>query len=122
MSARYVHNYAAFDREVLTSPEMRGAMRTRAERVKDQFVATAPVGEPYESDDHPGRFRDSAEVSDGVTVIQVGERAYGRVTVNDPDAMSIEFGHHAATKDGTPGRYVEGAHTLTRAVDAARDV
>lgn len=112
--SRYVHNYEAFDQQVLASGWMEADMRARAERIKEQFEATAPVGEPYEGDDHPGRFRDSARVTSGTAHFGQGIRAYGRVHVDDPAALSIEFGHHAKN-----GRFVEGSHTLTNALDAA---
>lgn len=113
---RYVLDSEAFGRLVLRSEGMKADMHARADRVKAVFEATAPVGEPYEDDHHAGRYKDSAEVESGEMHVPDGRgiRAYGRVTVNDPAAMSIEFGHTASN-----GRHVEGSHTLTRALDAA---
>lgn len=127
---RYELNTAAFGRVLLRAEFLREHLDARAERVKEAFEATAPVGSPYETDDHPGRYRDSASVESGTMHVPNGrgERAYGRVVVSDPAAMSIEFGH-AAHFDAR-GRWtdrahsvrevrVEGSHTLTRALDAA---
>lgn len=128
MGSRYRHNFAGFGAAVLRSEGMRAEMTSRADRIKAEFEATAPVGAPYEGDDHPGRFRDSAEVDSGTDGGIAGDRAYGRVTVNDPNAMSIEFGHVAAFDEhgrpvphgeGTRTVFVEGSHTLTTAMDAA---
>lgn len=113
---RYDLDVEAFGRLVLRSEFMKADMLARAERVKETFQATAPVGSPAEGDDHPGRYRDSAHVESGTMRVPggSGERAYGRVVVEDEAAMSIEFGHTASN-----GRQVEGSHTLTRALDAA---
>src|SRR5690348_9830885 len=106
MGMRYRHNYAGFGAAVLRSEGMRAEMTSRADRIKAEFEATAPVGAPYEGDDHPGRFRDSAEVDSGTDGGISGDRAYGRVTVNDPNAMQIEFGHVAAFDEhGRPAKH-----------------
>lgn len=130
MGARYQQNFGAFGRLVLRSEGMRADMASRADRIKAQFVATAPVGDPVESDDHAGRYRDSAESSSGTDGGPNRDRAFGRVDVTDPAAMSIEFGH--VPERGPDGKFaergtgkayppIEGHHTLTRALDAAGD-
>lgn len=106
--AKYTHNYEAFGREVLNSKFMEAHMRSRAERVKAEFVATAPV--------KTGEFKASARVESGTHGGIKLDRAYGRVVVDDPNAMAKEFGH--TTEDGT---HVEGSFALTRALDAAGD-
>lgn len=132
MAPKYKLNYEAFGRQVLKSEAMQAHMRARAEKIKDQFVATAPVGSPSESDDHPGRYRDSARVESGVAIPSHGrgERAYGRVVVDDPAAMSIEYGHTAEFDEqgrfakrgtGVRSQFIDGSHTLTNALDAAGD-
>lgn len=130
MASRMTFNHAAFGREVLRSEGMRADMAARAERVAEQFRATAPVGEPAEPDEHAGRFRDSARVSSGADGGPEGDRAYGRVTIEDPAAMAIEYGHVAEFDEhgrftrpgeGVRAQYIEGSHTLTRALDAAGD-
>lgn len=128
MGATYIHDYAAFRELVLQAGYMEAEMRRRAEKVKAEFEATAPVGNPApesqggEGDKHPGRYRDSAEVTSGDSggLAPPGARAYGRVTVTDPAAMAIEFGRRFRRKDGTIAR-IEGSHTLTKAMDAAGD-
>lgn len=128
MGAKYTHDYAAFRVEVLQAPFMEAEMRRRAEKVAEQFRATAPVGNPIpedeggEGDEHPTQYRDSAEVTSGPDggLAPPGARAYGRVTVTDEHAMSIEFGHRYRRKDGKIAR-IEGAHTLTKAMGAAGD-
>jgi hypothetical protein len=113
MTTRYVHNYGAFDRLVLNSEMMRDAMHGRAERVQERFVETAPVSDEPD-DEHRGRYKDSSTVESGLDGGPHHDRAYGRVTVHDPAAMSIEFGHRA--EDGS---HVEGSYTLTNALNAA---
>lgn len=110
MATRYTHDYEAFGRQVLRGEDMVAHLRARAEWVKAQFEATAPVD--------TGEFKSSAKVETGVMHVPggQGERAYGRVTLDDPEAMAKEFGH--VTPDG---KHVPGAHTLTRALDAAGD-
>lgn len=115
MTARYKLDYAAFGRLVLNSPAMEAEMRARAERVQAEFIATAPVSDQPD-DEHRGRYKDSSSVESGTHGGIHHDRAYGRVTVDDEAAMSIEYGHH--TKKG---KFVEGSHTLTRALDAAGD-
>lgn len=126
--ARYVHNYVGFGRQVMRSEGMRAAMAARAERVAEEFRATAPVGEPFEPDDHAGRFRDSAVTDSGTEGGPNKDRAFGRVTLTDPAAMQIEFGHtitrgergrFAERGTGHDPQHVEGSHTLTKALDAA---
>lgn len=128
--AYYKHNYRAFGEAVLRAEAMEAHMRARAEKIKARFEETAPVGAPYEHDDHAGRYRDSCEIGSGTEGGLDFHRAYARVNVMDPAAMQIEFGHTAEFDEhGKPARhgegvrsvYVEGSHTLTRAVDAARD-
>lgn len=132
MGVRYRWNGpGVFGEQVLRSEGMKAAMESRADKIKAEFEATAPVGAPYENDEHRGRYRDSAIVDGGVDGGINGDRAYGRVTVNDPAAMQIEYGHVAAfdaqgrpVKHGEAGEggrtvYVEGSHTLTTAMDAA---
>lgn len=127
---RYVQHHEPFGRRILNGAYMVAAMRARAERVGEAFRATAPVGEPFEPDDHAGRFRDSAEVTSGDHGGPKHDRAFGRVSVHDPAAMSIEFGHSVRRQDGgkfaprgTGEEYphIEGSYTLTRALDAAGD-
>lgn len=131
MSARYVHNYGAFGRQVLNSPQLAAKLHARGERVAEVFRSTAPVGEPYEGDDHPGRFRDSVTVHTAPNSGPAGDRVQTRITVNDPAGLSIEFGHHVyrdargrfTHAPGTgPSRveYLPGSRTLTNAMDAAR--
>lgn len=133
MAARYVHNYRAFDR-VLTSPILAARLEARGQRVAAEFRATAPVGEPYESDDHPGRFRDSVTVDTDEHGGPSGNRVNTRVKVNDPHGLSIEFGHHVkrdahgrfshvedAAREDAGTEFIAGTHTLSNAIDAARD-
>lgn len=118
--AKYKLNYEELGRQVLASAAMKANMKARAEAVKATFEATAPVGPPYEDDEHAGRYKNSARTESGVRDTGRGRfrgpRAYGRVVVDDPAAMPIEFGH--TTSNGT---HVDGSFTLTRALDAAGD-
>src|SRR4029077_20278297 len=106
--ARYVHDYAAFDRLVLCAPFMQAEMGKRAEKVRAFEVAHAP----YDPEDPDGtHYRDSFEVSVGTRVIQ-GRRAYGRVSNTDmPTALFVEWGNR-----NTPRHRILGA-----ALSAAKD-
>lgn len=116
MATHYRHDYEAFGRLVVNSPMMQAAMRARAEKVQELFIATAPVSDEPD-DEHRSRYKDSSRVESGVgLVVELGARAYGRVVVDDPDAMSIEYGHTAPD-----GSHVDGSFTLTRALDGAGD-
>lgn len=103
---RFRASYAGIG-EVLTSDGVRGDLHARAERVKAAAVADAPYDEHSTDGSH---YRDSFSVSSGVREGR-SRRAYGRVENTDPAAFYIEFG----TKH-TPAH-----HTLTRALDAAKD-
>lgn len=127
--ARYEHNYAAFDRLVLNSEALKARLAARGEAVAETFRATAPVGEPFESDDHPGRFRDSVTVHTETHGGPNNDRVNTRIQVNDPHGLSIEFGHHVkrdrrgrfSHTDGvsTP-EFIEGSRTLSNALDLER--
>lgn len=114
MSARYTHDYGAFDRVVLSASWMVANMRERAERVKDAAEAMAPDAPPI-GEGYKYKFEASAGVRTSPT-----RRAYGRVTNTDEAARFIEFGtsegmdrlgrHHGATP-----RH----RTLGKALDAA---
>jgi hypothetical protein len=128
--ARYEHKYAAFDRLVLNATQLAEKLDAKGQAVAARFRETAPVGEPYESDDHPGRYRDSVTVETSSRDFGRGERVNTRIQVNDPAGLSIEFGHHVQRDEhgrfshtagvGTP-EFIEGSHTLTNAIDAARE-
>jgi hypothetical protein len=102
MAFGYRHDFEAFNRLVLNAPWMEAAMRERAELVKAQAEATAPVDE--------GDFAAAFEVESGTHGSITHDRAYATVRNTDPAAEHIEFG----TSD-TPAHY-----TLMRAVDVIR--
>lgn len=94
--------------DMLRSDFMVAEMRKRAEKVRAQAEATAPVdtGGP-----HPGRYKGSFAVESGIRSQDGDRRAYGRVTNDAPEAFFVEFG----TKNNPRHR------TLGKALDAAKD-
>jgi len=112
MTARFDPSYAGLG-ELLVSPEMQEAMKSRAEKIADVARATSPVG-PL-SDKERTRYRDAWEVDSG---IQDGKtrRAYGEVKNETPYSAAIEYGNGR-----TRGKTIEPHFTLTRAIDAARE-
>lgn len=126
---RYVHHDAAFGRLVLNSDELAARTNAAGERVAEVFRATAPVGEPYEGDDHPGRYRDSVRVETAKHAGPGEDRVQTRIHVDDPAGLSIEFGHHVHRDErgrfthgpaAGAAEYIPGSRTLTNAMDAAR--
>jgi hypothetical protein len=93
--------------DMLTSPGMQADMHRRAEAVKAEAEATAPV---YPGPDRrvgtSGRFAVSSGVRTGRS-----RRAFGRVTNDAPEAFFVEYG----TRNNPRHR------TLGRALDAAKD-
>lgn len=104
--ARITHwDYEAFGEAVLCSPEMVAEMHRRAERVKDAAEATAPV---YEQGPHPGRYKESFEVTSGVKEGKT-RRAYGRVTNTAPEAIYVEYGNTNTPRHRTLGHALDAA-------------
>lgn len=106
MGARFNGSYDGVG-EMLCSAAMQAEMRRRAEKMLAAAVADAPYDPTDKDGDH---YRDHFSVESGVRQGKT-RRAYGRVTNDHVAALSIEFG----TSD-TPAH-----HTLTRALDAAKD-
>jgi len=108
MTAKFRGDYDGIGR-MLRSEEMQLAMADRAERIAEAARADAPVDE---TGPHPGRYRDSFEVTHFVRVLSGGDRrACGRVTNTAPEAVFVEFG----------SKNNDAHHTLLHAIDAARD-
>lgn len=96
---------------MLRGPELQGLMREKAEKIAAAARSMAPVGKPPE-DKHPGMYRDSFEVSSGVTTdVQGNQRAYGRVTNTAPHAAAVEWGNSRSPAQ----------HVLGRAMDFGRE-
>jgi hypothetical protein len=97
--------------QLVTSPEMQADMKRRAEQVKAEAEATAPVGRGPNA----GQYKRSFSVSSGVRTGRAGtarsRRAFGRVTNDAPEAFFVEYGtvHNPRHR------------TLGRALDAAKD-
>lgn len=98
-------DYEAFGEAVLCSPEMVADMRRRAENVKAVAEATAPV---YEDGPHPGRYRESFEVTAGIREGKT-RRAYGRVENHAPEAIYVEFGNKNTPRHRTLGHALDAA-------------
>lgn len=102
MASRYVHNYAAFDRECLCAGFMVAEMHARAERVKAAAIAISPQ--------RTGHYKASFEVSSGVSSLGGPEqRAYGRVANTAAYAPWVEFGSKRIAKHRVLGRALHAA-------------
>lgn len=116
MASRFNASYSGIG-QMLRMAGIRGDMVARAGRVRDVFEATAPLGPPIDGDGEPaGTFKSSARVDSYVRKDFKGEgsRAAAAVVLTDPLGLVKERGHLAEN-----GEFVQGAHTLTRALDAA---
>lgn len=101
-----------------SSPELRAALGEIVGKIRSAAESTAPVGDPA-SDPHPGMYRDSfrTDVSVGKPVKGV-DRLIGHVYNDAPHAAAVEYGYSG--RSDSPGRNAH--HTLTRAIDAAREL
>lgn len=88
--------------EYLRSEEVKAMLVARAEKVKAQAEATAPVDE---TGPHPGRYKASFSVSSGVQVHKTG-RAYAEVSNDAPEAFFVEFGTRHNPRHRTLGKAV----------------
>lgn len=104
MTAKYTHDYGAFDELVLKAEFMVAEMRSRGDKVKEAAEASAPrrTGKYAES------FTVTARADGGIR----GNRAEAIVENDAPDAIYVEFGN---------GHEGTAHHTLLRALDAAGD-
>ena len=103
--------------ELLVSPMIRGAVTKPARKIRAQAEATAPVGNIEDGDTTPGEFKASFRVDAHIRKDRkgAGSRWVADVVSVDPHGVDKELGHLAKN-----GRWVEGSHTLARAIDAAR--
>jgi hypothetical protein len=122
MPTKYNASYEGIG-EMLRMPGLRADIAARGQRVLDAAIAAAPVGNAAEGDEHPGQFKASMRlhVHDRVDSNGKGTRVVADVVSDDPHGVDKELGH-VAKGPGTrgPGRWVEGSHTLSRALGAAR--
>lgn len=93
--------------EMLCSPGMQAEMLRRARRVMEAAIADAP----YDPKDRDGNhYKDGFSVDAGIQERKT-RRAFGRVTNDNEAAFLVEYG-----SKNNPAH-----HTLTRALDAAKD-
>lgn len=91
--------------QMLRSTEMQADMRRRAEKIKNAATVDAPYDPASVT-----HYRDAFSVESGVRE-GASRRAFGRVTNDDAAAFYIEYG----------AKTIPAHHTLTRALDAAKD-
>lgn len=104
----YKHDYAAFGEHVLRADFMREAMEGYAEKAK----AAAEADAPFDADSRDGtHYKDSFRVESRNVGGVHKDRAEALLINDDEAAVFVEFG----TKNNP------AHHTLTRALDAARD-
>lgn len=98
-------------------------------------VAARMAGEHRVMDEAAGRVRRAAALSAAerrktgkysgnfkvATVTDRTKQVKDRLVYNDhPEAMSIELGHFAQNRDGTPGEWVPGQFNLLQGIQANR--
>ena len=109
MSAKYKPDEEGM-RRFLNSENMKLLVRHYADNIKERAEEIAPVGSPWEPDEHAGRYKASfvTEVHTHGGVNR--DRAEATVKNDSPEAVYVEYGDH--------GR--EPYHTLLRATMEAR--
>lgn len=75
--------------EMLNESWMEAEMLRRAEAGRGQAVLDSPV---YLQGPHPGRYRDSFQVSSGKHGGQKKDRAWARLENTSPEALWVEVG------------------------------
>jgi hypothetical protein len=89
----------------LNSYGMQRVVRHYADKIKDRAEEIAPVGSPWEPDEHTGRYKTSFSVEVHTLGGATNDRAEATVRNDSPEAIYVEYGHR--------GR--EPYHTLLRA-------
>jgi hypothetical protein len=92
-------------RRFLNSEGMKLVVKHYADRIKDRAEMIAPVGTPWEPDEHVGRYKASFSVEVHTHGGIHHDRAEAIVKNDAPEAVYVEYGEH--------GR--EPYHTLLRA-------
>lgn len=105
MSARYDHDYEAFDKHVLCAPFMVAHLETRAGRV----LAHAEAHAPYDATDVDGRhYRDAFSIGVGIRLYPT-RRAFAQVSNSDPAALFVEYGSVHNPRHRTLGNALDAA-------------
>jgi hypothetical protein len=94
----------------LNSYGMQRVVRHYADKIKDRAEEIAPVGSPWEPDEHSGRYKASFSVEVHTLGGATNDRAEAIVKNDAPEAIHVEYGHR--------GR--EPYHTLLRAAMEVR--
>lgn len=92
--------------QMLNADFMEAAMRARAERAMAVMVTTAPFDPKSTDGTH---YKDSFTVDAGRHGGVRHDRAYGRVTNDDPAAFYIEFGTKDTPRHRTMGNAIHTA-------------
>lgn len=110
MTVRYRANYQGTG-ELMNGPEMQAVMRQAAEKGKAYAESIAPVGDPRE-DPHPGRYRESFEVTAQAHGGFHGDRAEAQIVNTSEYAAALEWGNSAFPP------FAHGYHVLERTAGA----
>jgi hypothetical protein len=94
----------------LNSVGMLGVVKHYGDKIKDRAEALAPVGSPWEPDEHAGRYKASFSVEVHTLGGATHDRAEAIVSNDSPEAVYVEFGERGG----------EPYHTLLRAAMEAR--
>jgi hypothetical protein len=97
-------------RRFLNSEDMKLVVKHYADKIKDRAEAIAPVGTPWEPDEHVGRYKRNFSVDVHTHGGATRDRAEAFVRNDSPEAIYVEYGHF--------GR--EPYHTLLRAAIESR--
>jgi hypothetical protein len=94
----------------LNSEGMQRVVKHYADRIRDRAETIAPVGSPWEPDEHAGRYKASFSVRVHTFAGATHDRAEAVVSNDAPEAVYVEYGNR--------GR--EPYHTLLRAAIESR--
>lgn len=90
MPSYFQYSYVGVGQFMRTDPDLAAGVRARAELAVAFAKSIAPVGTPPD-DEHPGRYRDSLEVT-GPHVQR--DRIDFRLGSAEPYATAVEANHH----------------------------
>lgn len=100
--------------ELLRGPEIRALLVEKAQLCKDAAEAIAPRGDDNDwltdpvPGPHPGLYRESFSVDDGVMEAMGGGRVgFARVTNSAPYAVAVEYGNGKAQAHHVLGKSID---------------
>jgi bacteriophage HK97-gp10 putative tail-component len=115
--SRISFSFEAIGSEILRADFMVAEMEKRANRIKAEAEARAPVYDGPGRDPHRGRYKESIRVESTDHGGDRHDRAEARAVADSPEAIFVEKG--ARAYGGIPAR--PGQHIMAQAMMAAGD-